>query len=115
MTSNYRSQINRLEMEIVGLDRDAATVAKREADLIGRINRPQDAATRATSISSAKSKLRELEQASKSLADTRKRQSEISTKRAQKSRSLLDYQLRQARAGESNCSRLGGSNWIESC
>ena len=100
MTSHYHSQISRLERELAGLDRDAASAAKKEADLIGKINRAQDAANRATSISSTKSKLRELEQASKSLADTKKKQSDISAKRVQKSNSLLDYQKRQARADE---------------
>ena len=100
MTSSYHTQISRLEKEIADLDRDAATTAKKEADLIGKINRAQDAASRATSISSAKSKLRELEQASKSLADTKKRQSDISAKRSQKSKTLHDYQQRQARADE---------------
>lgn len=100
MTSNYHSQISRLEKEIADLDRDVAAATKKEADLIGKINRAQDAANRATSISSAKSKLRELEQTSKSLADNRKKQSDISAKRAQKSKSLLDYQQRQARSDE---------------
>ena len=100
MTSGYRSQISRLEKEIADLDRDAAAATKRESDLIGKINRAQDAASRATSIASARSKLRELEQASKSLADTRKKQSDVSAKRAQKSKSLQDYQQRQTRADE---------------
>ena len=100
MTSNYHSQISRLNRELAGLDKDAAAAGKKEAELINKINRARDAANKTTSISSAKSKLREFEQASKSLADTKKKQSDISAKRAQKSNSLLDYQKRQSRADE---------------
>ena len=100
MTSNYLSQISRLNGELAGLDRDAAAVGKKELEVIRKINKAQDAANKATSISSAKSKLRELEQARKSLVDTKKKQSDIAAKRAQKSNSLLDYQKRQARADE---------------
>ena len=101
MTSNYHSQISRLNGELAGLDRDAAAAGKKEVEVIRKINKAQDAANRATSISSAKSKLRELEQASKSLVDIKKKQSDISAKRAQKTKhSLLDYQKRQARADE---------------
>ncbi len=97
MTSHYRSRITRLEKEIADLDRDAAAAAKKEADLIGKLNRAQDAVSKASSVSSAKSKVRQLERASKDLAAIKGKQSDISRKRSQKTQSLLDYQSRQAR------------------
>ena len=100
MTSNYQSQIGRLEKEISGLDRDTAAAARKEADLITKINRAHDAARRTNSVSSLQSKMREIDQASKSLADIKKKQADISTKRSQKYNNLLDYQKRQARADE---------------
>ena len=100
MTSNYYSQINRLEKEIANLDRDAAVADKKQADLIGKINKAHNAVNKATNISSAKSKSREVEQASKSLADITKKQSDISAKRARESKNLLDYKQRQARVDE---------------
>ena len=100
MSVQYHSQIGRLQMEIAALDREAAAVSKKEADLIGKINRAQDAAHRATSISSMNSRLRELEQASKNLSDVKKKQSDISAKKAQKSKTLLDCQGRQARVDD---------------
>ena len=108
MTRSYRSRITRLEKEIADLDRDAAMAAKREADLIRKISRAQDAANRATNMASARSRVRELEQASKSVADNRKKQSDISARRAEKSKSLHDYQERQARADETNRKRVEG-------
>ena len=98
MPTQYHSQIGRLQKEIADLDREAAAASKKEADLIGIINRAQDSATRATSISSVNSRLREVERANKNLADVKKKQSGISARRAQKSKSLYEYQERQARA-----------------
>ena len=98
MTSHYNSQTIRVQREIAQLDRDAVTSAKKEADLIARINRVTNAVNRSTNNSSIQSKLRELERANKSLADIKKKQSDNSAKRAQKSKSLLDYQNRKSRA-----------------
>ena len=100
MSVQYHSQIGRVQMEIAALDREAAAVSKKEADLIGKMNRAQDAANRATSISSMNSRLRELEQASKNLSHVKKKQSDISAKKAQKSKTLLDYQRRQTRVDD---------------
>ena len=100
MTAGYHSQISQLEKDIAALDRDAAAAAKKEADLLGKLNKAQYATSRATNSSSVNSRLRESEQARKSLADVKKKQSEISTRRAQKSGGLLDYRQRQARADE---------------
>lgn len=100
MTSNYASQISRLEKEIAALDKEAAAASKKEADLIGRKNRARDSLNRATSISTANSASRKLEEVSKSLAAIKNKQSDLSAKRARKISSLLDYQRRQARTDE---------------
>ena len=106
MTSSYHSQISRLEKEISGLDRDTAAAARKEADLITKINRAHDAARRTNSVSSLQSKMREIDQASKSLADIKKKQADVSTKRSQKYNNLLDYQKRQARADEATRKKI---------
>ena len=102
MAPDYSSQIGRLEKEIAGLDKDAANLAKKESVLVGKINRTQDAVNRAKTASQIKSKLREFERASKSLADIKSKQSDISRKRAQKNKSLLDYKIRQSREEENS-------------
>ena len=106
MTSSYHSQISRLEKEISGLDRDTAAAARKEADIITKINRAHDAARRTNSVSSLQSKMREIDQAGKSLADIKKKQADISTKRSQKYNNLLDYQKRQARADEATRKKI---------
>ena len=100
MASHYHSQITRLEKEIASLEKDTATSAKKEADLLGKINRVQVSINRATSVSSAQSRFRELEQARRALANIKKQQSDIAARKVQKVNSLLDYQKRQARADE---------------
>ena len=100
MASGYHSPISRLEKQIADLDRDSAAAARKEAELIAKINRAQIAANKATNTSSSNSRLREIEQASKTLADTKKKQSEISTKKTRAANGLLEYQRRQARADE---------------
>ena len=109
MTSDFRSQISRLEREIARLDKDAGAEAATEADLIRRINRARDAASRATSPSTTKSRLREVEQYSKRLADARKKQSDTSSRRARLSKSLLDYRTRQSRADEAARKKIESS------
>ena len=97
MTSHNQSQINRLEREIANLDKDTATEAKKEASLIGRISRAEDAINKARNMSTIQSKLREIERDKNELATTKKKQADISKKKAEKSSSLRDYQNRQAR------------------
>ena len=105
MISHYQSQINRLERDIVSLDKAAASEATKEAELIGKINRARDSAGR-SSFSVAKSKLREVERYSKNLATIKKKQADISRKKAEKSRSLRSYQERQAREDDRERKRI---------
>lgn len=100
MTSNTQRQIDQLQNEIARLDRDDATEAKKEADLIAKINRLSDSMSRPTSPSTMASKLRELERHHKALGDVKKKQADISGKRSAKSKRLGEYRSQQAREEE---------------
>lgn len=100
MTSMNQSQINRLAKEIVDLRKSDAQEAGKEADLLGKINRANEAAGRTKSASTLQSKLREAERASKDLAAVQKKRAAISGKIADKSKSLRSYEERQARDDE---------------
>ena len=100
MVPDYQSQIVRLTRDVAGLDKDAAATAKKESELIGKINRAQDAVNRTNSASMVRSRLREIEQGSKNLAAIKEKQSDISRRRAQKYNNLIDYRNRQAREDE---------------
>ncbi len=101
MNSQYHSRISRLEREIAGHDKTIGTLAKQEADSVAKINKAQSAMNKAASISTRNSKAREHERETKRLAETKKKQSDISTKRANATKTLRDYQKRQAGADES--------------
>ena len=101
MNSQYHSHISRLEKEIAGHDKTLATLAKQESDSVAKINKAQSAMNKAASISTLNSKAREYERETKRLAETKKKQSDISTKRANATKKLRDYQKRQADADES--------------
>ena len=100
MTSRYHSRINSLERDIANLDRDIARESKNEADLIGKLSRAETAVNRTNNYSAARSKLRGIERYSKNIAASKKKQADLSKRRAEKLKSLRDYQSRQARAGE---------------
>ena len=95
MTSRYQSQINRLEQATAKLDQDDAAEARKESELIAKINRADDAARRATSNSQKQSRARELEQASKNLVAVKKKRADISKRKAETSHRLRDYRTRQ--------------------
>lgn len=101
MNSQYHSQINRLEKEIAGHDKALATLAKQEADSVAKRNRVQSVMARSSNVSVIESKSREIERETKRLAETKKKQSDISTKRASAAQKLRDFQKRQADADES--------------
>ena len=95
MTSRYQSQINRLEQATAKLDQDDAAEARKESELIAKINRADDAARRATSNSQKQSRAREHEQASKNLVAVKKKRADISKRKAETSHRLRDYRTRQ--------------------
>ena len=97
---NYSSQIDRLSKEIVDLRKAEAQETKKEADLHTKINRANEMIARTKSSSTTQSKLKEVERAIKDLAVTQNKRAEISSKIADKSKSLHSYQERQSREDE---------------
>ena len=100
MSSPHQNQINRLSKELADLRKADAREAKKEADLIAKINRANEAASRTKSASTMQSKLKEIERASKDLASVQKKRADISGKIAAKSKDLRTYEDRQAREDE---------------
>ena len=68
MSSHDQSQINRLSKEIADLQKSDAREAKKETDLLAKINRANEGAVRTKSLSTAQRKLKEAERATKDLA-----------------------------------------------
>ena len=101
MNSQYHSHISRLEKEIAGHDKTLATLAKQESDSVAKIHKAQSAMSKASNVATLNSKAREYERETKRLAETKKKQSDISAKRANATGKLRDYQKRQADADES--------------
>ena len=61
-------QIDNLNREIAQLKKSEARERQKQADLLGKINRATNAASRTSSTSTRKSKLREIENRHKDLA-----------------------------------------------
>ena len=106
MTSRYQSQINQLEREVANLRSNEAAEIKKEADLIGRINRAQDAAGRTNNASTLKSRFQEMERANRDLAVVKKKQADIAKKIADKANNLRTYQDRQNQEDEKERKRI---------
>lgn len=96
MISANQNQINRLMKDIANLRTNDAREARREADLMAKINRAVEAASRTRNSSTHLSKAREAERATKDLASVRKRRADISTKISDKSKSLNLLQARHS-------------------
>lgn len=97
---NYTSQINRLTKEIADLRKTEARETKKEADIARKINRANEAAGRASSMSTFQSEMKKIERATNELATVQKKRAEISGKIASKSKDLSSVQDRQAREDE---------------
>lgn len=100
MSALNQSQISRLTKEIADLRKADAREAGKEADLLGKVNRANEAASRTKSVSTRQGKMKELERAAKDLAMVQKKRANIAGKIADKSRSLHSYEERQARDDE---------------
>lgn len=96
MSSINQSQLNRLTKQLADLRKADAQEAKKEADLLSKLNRASEAANKAKIPSTAQSKLKEMERASKDLAAVQKKRADIAGKMADKSKSLRNYQDRQS-------------------
>lgn len=100
MGSQHSSQISRLTKEIADLRKNDAAEARKEADLLGKLNRANEAASRATTASTLSSKMRDAERVAKDLAGVHKKRGDLATKIADKSKSLRSYEERQAKDDE---------------
>jgi hypothetical protein len=100
LSSPHHSQINRLFRELADLRQADAREARKEAELLAKINRANEVALRTKSTSTMQSKLKESERASKELASVQKKRADISSKLAAKSKDLRTYEERQARDDE---------------
>ena len=100
MTSANQGHINRLTREIADLRKREAQETRKEADAQAKLNRANEAAARTSSASTLRNKLREAERCYKALADAQRKRADISSKIADKSRQLRNYEERQAREDE---------------
>lgn len=100
MSSQHSSQINRLTKEIADLRKADAAEAKKEADLLAKLNRANEAASRSTSASTLQSKARDAERVAKDLAGVQKKRADLAAKIADKSKSVRSYEERQAKEDE---------------
>ena len=97
---NYTSQINRLTKEIADLRKTEARETKKEAEIHARINRANQAVSRANNASILQNELKKIERSTAELATVQKKRAEISGKIAAKAKSLSSYQERQSREDE---------------
>ena len=100
------SQIDNLNRDIASLREREARERKRQVDLLGKINRANDATSRTKNSSTLKSKAREIEKAYKDLASVEKRLANLGRKIADKSKKLHSYEERQARESERERKKL---------
>ncbi|RFB04776.1 toll/interleukin-1 receptor domain-containing protein [Parvularcula marina] len=100
MSTINQSNITRLTKEIATLRQADAREAEKEANLLAKANRAQEAASRTKSPSTAQTKMKELERASKDMASIQKKRSSIAGRIAQKTSDLTRYQQHQARDDE---------------
>lgn len=100
MSTANQTQINLLMKNIADLRKSDAQEARKEADLLSKMNRASQAANRAKSGTTIQSKLREMERASKDLSSVQKKRADIAAKITAKSKSLQTYESRQAKDEE---------------
>jgi len=99
-------QIDNLNREIAQLRKNEARERQKQAELLGKINRATDAASRTSSTSTRKSKLREIENHHKNLARVEKKLAHLATQIADKTKRLHTYQESQAREEEREQKKL---------
>ena len=97
MTSTIQNQINRLKKEIADLHTIDASEANREADLVAKINRGNEAVFRTKNTLTRQSKAKEVERAMKDLAKVKTKKADISKKISEKEKKLASYQERQSK------------------
>ena len=108
MPLNYHSQINRLESEIARLDKDLAAEITKQADLTRKLNSARESIERTSNSSSIDSKMRDIVRWQKDFASSKKKESDISDRRARKAKELRSYQERQSREDDKAHKKLLG-------
>ena len=99
-------QMDSLNREIATLQDKQARERQKQVALLAKISRTTDAATRATSSTIVRTKLRELENAYKELAAVEKRLARFANQIADKSKRLHSYEERQARENQREQKKL---------
>ena len=97
MNSTTQNQINRLRKEIADLRISDAREAKREANIVAKINRSNEAVSRTKNTSARQSKAREVERGLKDSANVQMKRANISKKISEKEKQLALYQERQTK------------------
>ena len=99
-------QIDNLNRDIAALREREARERQKQADLLGKINRANDAASRTKSSSMLRSKAREIENVYRDLASVEKILANLGRQIADKSRRLHSYEERQASESERERKKL---------
>ena len=100
------SQIDNLNREIATLREREAREREKQAGLLARINRANDAASRTKSAATLKSRAKEIENAYRDLAAVEKRMANLASQIADKSKRLHSYEERHARENEGERKKL---------
>ena len=100
------SQMDNLNREIATLREREAREREKQAGLLARINRANDAASRTKSTATLKSRAREIENAHRDLATVEKRMANLASQIADKSKRLHSYEERHARENEGERKKL---------
>ena len=103
---DYHNHIRHLQKEVVNLQAANAREVRREAGLLGKINRTNETVSRSKSHSTVLSKVRELERMNRNLASVQKKKADISAKIARRARELQSYEDKQTREDEKNRKRM---------
>lgn len=98
--SSYSSNIDRLQREIARLKADDSREMSKEIQAQSKAHKALQAISSAKTLSTQKSKMSELERATKDSAAISKKRADIAKKIADKSKQLSSYQQKQIKADE---------------
>lgn len=98
--ATHHAQIERLMREIASHQKDDAAEAKKEADLLAKIHRANEAASRSKVASTIQMNLRNAERSTQDLATVKKKRADLTAKIADRSKSLRTFETRQAQEDE---------------
>lgn len=107
---SYHSTISRLQTDLARLQKEDAGQLKKEADLQSKINRARTAAANTKTASTIKSKLLEIERATRELAGVAKKRSDVAAKVAAKSKELNRYTEMQGKEDTKARAKVAAEN-----